>query len=127
MILKDESLINKVVRLIVHNSFLITVAFMCFVHATLLVVMLCTGVTPLVHFNVLSVVVYMFCIILCAVGYILPVYVSILLEVSAYTIVATYCIGWGCGSSCFLCSIVPIIIYFGSFIFKGKKRALIIL
>ncbi len=125
--MKDETLINKMLRLIVHNSFLITVAFMCFVHATLLVVMLCTGVVPLVHFNVLSVVVYMFCIILCTVGYLLPVYVSILLEVSAYVIVSTYCIGWECGSVCFLCSIVPIIIYFGSLIFKGKKRLLIIL
>ena len=38
---------------------------------------------PLVRFNVLSVVVYLFCILLCKAGHIMPVYVSILLEVTA--------------------------------------------
>ncbi len=125
--MKDESFIDKSIRYIVHNSFLITVAFMGFVHFILMLVMLCTGVVPLVHFNVLSVVIYLFCVVLCAFGHIMPVYVSIFLEVSAYTIVSIYCIGWSCGSCCFLCSIVPIIIYFGSFLFQRKQRWIIVI
>ena len=112
---------------LVHNSFLFTVAVMGLVHATLLVVMICAHITPLIQFNILSVIVYLFCILLCKSGYIMPVYVSILLEVSIYAIVSIHFIGWDCGSCCFLCSIIPIIIYFGCFLFKGSKRWIVVL
>ncbi len=95
---------------------------MCAVHAALLVIMLVTGVMPLVQVNVLSVTVYAFCFLLCRLGYILPVYLSIITEVTAYTIISTHFIGLRCGTYCFLFSIVPIIIYFGCFLFKGLKR-----
>ena len=57
----------------------------------------------------------------------MPAYVSILVEVSVYAVFSIYIIGWSCGSICFLCSIVPIIIYFGCFIFKGSQRWVIAL
>ena len=125
--MKNRSLIDKTMHFLFHNSFLFTVAVMCLVHATLLVVMWCTHVTPLVHFNILSVVVYLFCIVLCRVGHIMPVYVSILLEVSIFAIVSTRLIGWNCGSYCFLISILPIIIYFGCFLLKGLQRWIVVL
>lgn len=124
---KVKSLIDKTMHLLVHNSFLFTVAVMCLVHATLLVVMWIADVMPLVQFNILSVVVYLFCILLCKFGHIMPVYVSILLEVTAYAIVSTHLTGWNSASYCFLCSILPIIIYFGCFLFKGSKRWIIVL
>ncbi len=120
--MKNKSLIEKTMHFMVHNGFIVTVAVMCLVHVTLLAIMLAAGVLPLVNLNILSVVVYLFCVILCKFGHIMPVYASIILEVTAYTIVSVYYIGWNSASYCFLCSIVPIIIYFGSFLFKGKQR-----
>ena len=119
--------IEKIFHFLVHNSFLVTVAIMGIVHATLLVTMLCAGVMPLVNFNILSVVVYLFCVLLCKFGHIMPVYISILLEVSTYAVLATIYIGWDSGSYCFICSIIPIIIYFGCFVFKPERRWIIVL
>ena len=102
-----------------------TVIVMCLVHATLLLIMLFAGVMPLVYLNAVSVIVYLFCTVLSKFGHIMPVYISILLEVGVYSVVATYFIGWHSGTYCFLCSIIPIIIYFGSFLFKSEKRWII--
>ena len=125
--MKGGVLIEKVMHFIVHNSFLITVAIMCLVHATLLCIMWCADVQPLVYFNIVSVIIYIFCIVMCKSENILPIYVSILLEVTVYAVVSINYIGWNCGSICFLCSIVPIIIYFGCFLFKGSQRWFIVI
>ena len=125
--MKIRNIIDKTMHFLVHNSFLFTVAIMCLVHATLLTVTWLAHVTPLIQFNILSVIVYVFCILLCNTGHILPVYISILLEVSIYACVATHYIGWNSGSYCFLYSIVPIIIYFGCFLYKGAQRWIIVL
>ena len=124
---KKKIILYSMMRFIVHHSFLITVAVMCMVHATLLGVMAYARVWPLVNFNILSVVVYLFCIVFCRFGHIMPVYISILLEVTVYSVMSVYYIGWACGSVCFLCSIVPIIIYFGCFLLKGSRRWIIVL
>ena len=120
-------LANKALNFFVDNTFTITVAVMGFVHATLLVIFLIAGVTPLVLFNTLSVVVYTFCFILCRFGHIMPAYVSIIIEVTIYSAVSTYFVGLRCGTYFFLFSIIPIIIYFGCSLFKGKQRRGIIL
>ncbi|MCR5403845.1 MAG: GGDEF domain-containing protein [Butyrivibrio sp.] len=117
-----SDLFSRVMHFLVHNGFLFTVSVMGMVHAVLLLIMFSAGVTPLVQFNVFSVIVYIFCFLLCRFGHILPVYVSIVMEVTAYTIISTYYLGLRCGTYCFLFSIVPIIIYFGSFLFKGIAR-----
>ena len=52
----------------------------------------------------------------------MPVYASIILEVNTYTVVSTYYIGIRCGTYFFMFSIVPIMIYFGSKMFQGKRR-----
>lgn len=113
---------SKTFGFLVKNSFSFTVGVMGLVHAGLLIFMAVTGVMPLMFFNVLSVVVYIFCFILCRFGLIMPAYVSIILEVTLYTVVSTYYVGLRCGTYCFLFSIIPIIIYFGSYLFKGSKR-----
>lgn len=125
--MRERNIVDKTMHFLVHNSNLVTVIVMCMVHATLLAFMVAAGVTPLVQFNILSVVVYSFCIVLCRIGHVLPVYVSIVLEVTAYSIVSTYFIGLRCGTYCFLFSIIPIIIYFGCFLFKGNHRWIIVL
>ena len=107
---------------LVRNAYSITVAVMGIVHAVLLVLFWIAGVKELVQFNVLSVVIYSFCIILCKVERLLPVYASVILEVTTYTVVSTYYVGLRCGTYCFLFSIIPIIIYFGNRLFKGKNR-----
>ncbi len=112
---------------LVHNSFLFTIAIMGLVHLTLLAVMAYAKVMPLFYFNILSVVVYLFCIILCKLGQILPVYFSLIIEVAIYAATTVYFIGWDSGAYCFLISIVPIIIYFGCFIFEGRKRWIIVI
>ena len=111
---------------LVHNGFLFTVIVMCLVHITLLGIFVVAEVDQLIQFNIISVIVYVFCILLCKYGKIMPVYVSIILEVTIYTIVSTHYIGLRCGTYCFLFSIVPIIIYFGAFLFKGMKRWIIV-
>ncbi len=118
---------SKVFEFLIENSFAFTVGVMCLVHAGLLIFMGATGVMPLFFFNILSVVVYIFCFILCNFRLIMPVYVSIILEVTIYTVIATYYVGLKCGTYCFLFSIVPIIIYFGSYLFKGSKRLSVII
>lgn len=125
--MKDGNIIGKIMHFLVHNGFLVTVAVMGLVHLTLLLIMLCAGVMPLVNLNILSVVVYLFCVLLCRFGHIMPVYISIIVEVSVYAVISVYFAGWNSGSCCFLCSIVPIIIYFGCFLFSGSRRWLIIL
>ena len=118
---------DRIMHFLVHNGFLFTVAVMCVVHVSLLFIMWAAEIKPLMELNILSVVVYAFCYLLCKSGYIMPVYISIILEVSVYTIVSTYYIGLECGTYCFLFSIVPIIIYFGTFLFKGSKRWIIVM
>ena len=113
---------GKLFEFLIKNSFSFTVGVMCFVHAGLLLFMGITGVMPLFFFNILSVVVYIFCFILCRFRLIMPAYVSIILEVTIYTVISTYYVGLKCGTYCFLFSIIPIIIYFGSYLFKGSKR-----
>nr|MCR5634305.1 diguanylate cyclase [Lachnospiraceae bacterium] len=124
--MKDKNIIDKTMHFLVHNSFMFTVVIMCLVHLTLLVLMSIEKVTPLIQINMMSVIVYLFCIVLSRFGHIMPVYISLFLEVSIYVTASSYYIGWKCGSVCFLCSIVPIIIYFGSFLFKGKQRWIIV-
>ena len=120
--MKERKAFDNVMHYLVHNSNLVTVAVMCLVHATLLIFMLIAGVTPLVQFNILSVIVYSFCYLLCRNGHTMPVFVSIFIEVSVYSVVSTYYIGLHCGTFCFLFSIVPIIVFFGCFLFKGVMR-----
>lgn len=112
----------RVLRYLVENAYSFTVAVMGLVHATLAVIFLIAGVWELVQFNFVSVIIYAFCFILCRFGHILPVYASIILEVTIYSVVSTYYVGLRCGTYCFLFSIIPIIIYFGSSLFKGSQR-----
>ena len=125
--IKKHSIVDDVMHFLVHNGFLFTVIVMCFVHAALLAIMIVAGIKPLIIFNILSVIVYAFCIFLCRYGHIMPVYISIILEVTSYTFFSSYFIGLRCGTYCFLFSIVPIIIYFGSYLFKGFSRMIIVL
>ncbi|MBR4778178.1 MAG: GGDEF domain-containing protein [Lachnospiraceae bacterium] len=119
--------INKIMHILVHNSFLVTVIVIGLVHAALLGITWYADVTPLANFNILSVVVSSFCVGLCKNGHYLPVYVSLFLEVVIYSAISVYYIGWGCGSYFFLFSIVPIVIYFGCFFLKGSNRRIIVL
>lgn len=120
--MKYRTIADNIMHFLMHNSFMFTVAIMCLVHATLLGVSWYAGVMPLVYVNFVSVIVYLFCIILSNFGHIIPVYISILAEVTIYSVISVYYIGWKCGAQFFLISIVPIIIYFGCFILKGAKR-----
>ena len=115
-------LLDKTLKYFSTNAFSFTVGVMGLVHAGLLFIFLAGGVPPLVLFNILSVVVYIFCYILCRLGHIMPAYVSIILEVTVYTVLSTYFVGLECGTFFFLFSIIPIIIYFGSNLFKGRNR-----
>ena len=119
---KKYERLDAVMRFLVSNAFSFTVGVMGLVHAVLMVIFWIGGVIPLVQFNFMSVIVYAFCLVLCRFGHILPVYVSIILEVTIYSIVSTYYVGLRCGTYCFLFSIIPIIIYFGSTLFKGRQR-----
>ena len=126
--MKDRKVVySEIMHYLVHNGFVFTVLVMGLVHAVLLLLMCMAGVVPLIQFNILSVIVYAFCFLLCKTGYIMPVYISILLEVTVYTVVSTIYIGLSCGTFCFLFSIVPIIIYFGCYLFKGYKRWIIVM
>ena len=124
--MKRKNIIEEVMHFLAHNSFLFTVVIMCLVHVTLLAITFFANVPPLAISNAVSVIVYLFCIILCRSGHIMPVYVSILMEVACYSALAVYYIGWKSGSANFLISIVPIIIYFGCYLFKAWKRWIIV-
>lgn len=119
---KRDTAIGRIMLYLAQHVYSFSVGVMCLVHAILLGFMAIAGVWPLVYMNTLSVVVYAFCYILCRTGSIKPVYVSIILEVTVYTIVSTHFIGINTGSYCFLFSIVPIIIYFGGRLYQGRKR-----
>ncbi len=125
--MKKNGLLDKLMHFLVHNSNFVAVVVLCAVHVLLLVTTAIANVTPLVQFNTISVIIYLVCIVLVKLGYIMPVYVSIFLEVSAYSTISTYFIGLRCGTYCFLFAIVPIIIFFGCFLFQGAKRWIIAL
>ena len=118
----NTSIIADTLQFLVNHAYSFTAGVMGCVHAALLIIFWTAGVTPLVQFNFLSVIVYTFCFLLCRFKHIFPVYVSIILEVTVYTVISTYYVGLRCGTYCFLFSIVPIIIYFGSNLFKGRSR-----
>lgn len=124
--MNKKGIINSFLHFAVHNSFLFTVIIMGLVHAVLLGIMLYAGVKPLLYFNILSVTVYTFCILLCHYGIIMPVYISIFTEVGLYAATSVYFIGWDCGSPYFLFAIIPILIYFGCYLFKGSNRWIIV-
>lgn len=121
------NVVRKIMHFLIHNGIIFTVGVMCLVHVTLLVIFSVAGVHPLVRFNVASVIIYIIGLISCKFGRVMPVYISIIVEVTVYTIFSTYYIGLKCGTYCFLFSIVPIIIYFGCFLFKGARRWSIVL
>lgn len=121
------NVVRKIMHFLIHNGIIFTVGVMCLVHVTLLVIFSVAGVHPLVRFNVASVIIYVIGLISCKFGRVMPVYISIIVEVTIYTIFSTYYIGLKCGTYCFLFSIVPIIIYFGCFLFKGARRWSIVL
>ena len=125
--LPKQRKLGRLMHYLVSNAYSFTVGVMGFVHATLMIIFLIADVMPLVYFNILSVVVYIFCFMLCRFGHILPVYASVIIEVTVYTVLSTYFVGLKCGTYCFLFSIIPIIIYFGSSLFKGRKRWSVIL
>jgi len=114
--------INRAARFLVDHTFAFTVVVMGFVHAVLMVIYGIAGVLPMMFLNILSVVVYTLCFFLTRVGYIMPVYVSIVVEVTVYAAVSAYMVGLECGPIYLLFSILPIIIYFGSSLVKGRKR-----
>ena len=117
-----ETFIARTMHALVQNAFAFTVGVMCLVHSVLFAIFLANGVMPLAMYNALSVAIYIFCFFLCKYGRILAVYASIILEVTIYSVVSTYYVGLKCGTYCFLFSIIPIIIYFGSSLFKGRQR-----
>lgn len=117
-----KNIFDKAMHFVIHNGFMFTVSVMGLTHAALLVFMLIAGVTPLVWFNAFSVLLYISCTIMCRFGIVLPAYVSIITEVTAYTVISTHYVGLRCGTYCFLFSIVPIIIYFGTYLYKGIGR-----
>ena len=114
--------LTRTMQLLVRNAYAFTVGVMCLVHSVLFAVFLSSGVMPLVLYNAFSVAIYIFCFFLCKFGRILAVYATIILEVTVYTVVSSYYVGLRCGTYCFLFSIIPIIIYFGSNLFKGRQR-----
>lgn len=119
--------LKRIMSYLVKNAYTFTSAVMGLVHAVLLVIFIFAGVPQLVYFNLFSVAVYVVCFILCRMGHIMPAYVSIILEVTIYVVVSTYYVGLRCGTYCFLFSIIPIIIYFGSSMFKGNQRWSVVL
>ena len=125
--MKKDGILEKTLRFLMHNSFLFTVSVMGLVHLVLLGITYFAGIYSLARFNVVSVIIYIFCMILGKSGNIAPAYVSLILEVSVYSSYAVYYIGWNSGSYGFLFSIVPIIIYFGCYLFKGYDRWIVVL
>ena len=118
----NGSVIIKTLSFLEKNIFSFTTGIMCLIHLTLLVIFTVAGIMPLMMFNILSVVVYLFCFLLCKTGQLLPVYVSIILEVTIYSVISTYFAGLDAASYCFLFAIVPIIILIGCNLFKGSRR-----
>ena len=116
---------EKGMRFCVHHAYLITVMSMFLDHLILLFLLSIDKVVPLVHFNVLSVIVYLFCLILCKIGYVKPVYFSILLEVTSYAIIGVYYTGLQGCTEYFLCAILPVTIYFGYNLLQPHTRSLI--
>ncbi len=122
------NLYDKLMNIGVHNAFLITVSTMFGSHLVLFLIMLFGGVAPLMFFNILSVVVYLFGMLLCIYGHVLPVYISIILEVTAYVITSTYYLGWNNSSFCYMVAIIPVTIYFGANLLgKNFRKAIGIL
>ena len=119
--MKLKKLFRDLLHLLIHNSFPATVLVMGVVHFALLLITLAAGAVPLTIINSISVITYIVCFLFCRVDYILPVYWLILIEVTVYAVLSTYYIGYGGVSHFFLFSIVPIIIYFGLFLFKKRK------
>ena len=124
---KIAKLYDDFMHFVVHNMFLFTVIAICATHVVLLILMSIGNVGPLIYLNVLNIIVDIFCIILCIHGHAIPVYVSIVLEISLYVIISNYILGWNNFSYCFLYCILPATIYFGANLIRRKYRTVIAL
>ena len=117
----------QVLHFAVHNGFLFTAIVFLVTHIILLNIMFYAKVTPLIYANLFSCVIYIFCTLLCKYGRPIPVYISIVCEVTIYVILSTYYIGWKSAAYCFLLGILPTIIYFGYFLMGTKHKELLFL
>lgn len=122
----DDSMLVRLLRFLVNNSFSFTVSIVGLVHVVLLALFLIAGVTPMVIINSISIAIYVVCFILSKKDHIVSVYTVVIVEVTSYAIASTGFIGLRCGTYCFLFSIVPIMIYFGCNLLKGKKRFIVV-
>ncbi len=122
---KTENWFDKTLHFFVHNGFLITAADMCITHAFLMLIYFYADIGSMYIFNTVSVIVYLFCVLLCIYGKPMPVYLSIILEVTAYSVYGVKQVGWYSGTAYFLCAIVPVTLYFG-YLLLGKYRRPII-
>ena len=84
--MNDRKVFDKTMHFLIHNSFVFSVIIMGAVHVGLLVITWLAGVKAMAYINCVSVIVYLFCILLAKFGHMLPVYVSIFLEVTVYAI-----------------------------------------
>ena len=122
----NVGLIGKTMHFLFQNVYAFTVTIVGLVHAMMLLMMVILGVQPMIFLNILSVVVYIFCYILCNIGHIKPVFFSVFLEVTIYSILATHYIGTACGTCFLLLSVIPIVIYFGCHLFQDAMRWLVV-
>lgn len=124
---KYEIFYDTIMTFFVHNGFLITVIDMFFTHAALLLIYYLADIPPMISFNIVSVAIYLFCILMYKYEHHILIYFCILLEVSTYAIFGTYYVGWQSGTVFFLCAIVPVIIYFGYILLKKYYKTIIAL
>lgn len=124
--MKELNLYDKVLRFAVHNGFLTTVSVVGVTHIVLLILSCLVNIKPLILFNVVSVIIYIFGIFLCRAGQHLVVYFTLILEISIYSLFGTYYVGWRSCTPYFLVTLVPITLYFGSQLFGKKYRRLLL-
>ena len=120
-------LYERLMHFAVHNMYIFTVVTMFGTHLVLLFIMYLANVEPLLFFNILSVTIYAFSTLLCVYGHPLPVYICIIAEVSAYVTASSYFLGWNNFSFCYLCAILPVIVYFGANVLGKYYRNIIVL
>lgn len=92
------------------------------IHCMIFAVTLYLGITPMMYYNIFSIISYMVCLYFIGKEYYNQVFIFAYLEIILHSYIAAVCIGWTFGFSLYMIALVPVGFYMEYFISDDKHN-----
>lgn len=92
------------------------------IHCMIFAVTLYLGITPMVYYNVFSIISYIVCLHFVDKGYYNQIFLFAYLEIILHSYIAAVCIGWTFGFALYMIALVPVGFYMEYFISEDKHN-----